>query len=271
MVVTSERVPVAGGIDLRVIVRPGPSGPSVLLVHGLASNARLWDGVAESLERTGIGSVAVDLRGHGESDRPDGGFDFDTIGRDLGEVLRRFGGDGWVVAGQSWGGNVALHLATRRTDVTGLVLVDGGFIKLSEQFPDVEQALAALRPPDLVGVARSEVEQRMGAMLTDFPTAAIEGQLANFEAIDDHRVRPRLRLDSHLEIVRQLHDQDPDALAGQVDVPVRIVAVGAEGSRPRVTTFASHLRNGSVRWVDGHHDIHAQRPELVADVIRELL
>lgn len=268
--VTSERVSVGDGIDLRVIVRPGASASAVLLVHGLASNARLWDGVAESLQRSGIGSVAVDLRGHGESSRPREGFDFETISGDLGVVMDRHHVGSWVVAGQSWGGNVALDLTARRTGISGLVLVDGGFIKLSDEFAGVDEALVALRPPDLVGVARSDIEERMRSMLGDFPDVGLAGQMANFEPVDAERVRPRLDLDSHLEIVRQLYGHDPDALAGVLDVPVRVVAVGAPGSRPRVTTFAGHLRNGSVRWVDGHHDIHAQRPELVADVIREL-
>jgi len=44
-----------------------------VLVHGLASNARLWDGVARRLAGAGHSSAAVDLRGHGRSDKPDTG------------------------------------------------------------------------------------------------------------------------------------------------------------------------------------------------------
>jgi pimeloyl-ACP methyl ester carboxylesterase len=52
-----ERIKVADGLDLRVLIRRPVSGtaegPSYLLVHGLASNARLWDGVAHRLAAAG--------------------------------------------------------------------------------------------------------------------------------------------------------------------------------------------------------------------------
>lgn len=268
--VRSERVRVTSGVDVRVLVRDGGARTRVLLVHGLASNARMWDGVAGLLAEAGIGSVSVDLRGHGESDRPSVGFDFATISSDLASVMDACGPGPWLVVGQSWGGNVVLDLAGRRPDITALVLVDGGFIRLADEFADVEEALVALRPPDLVGVGRSEMEGRMRARFIDFPETGLAGQMANFEDMDGGRVRPRLRLESHLAIVRHLHGQDPDVLAAQIDLPVRVVAVGDPGSRPRVSAFAENLRRGEVTWVDGHHDIHAQRPELVADVIRGL-
>ncbi len=46
--------------------------PPFVLVHGLASNARLWDGVATALVAAGHPVFAVDLRGHGRSSKPAG-------------------------------------------------------------------------------------------------------------------------------------------------------------------------------------------------------
>ena len=271
MVVSSERVEVAPGVFLRVLVRPGTSDRSVLLVHGLASNARLWDGVGERLARAGITSVAVDQRGHGESDSPQDGYDFATLADDLGAVMGAHGGE-WVAVGQSWGGNVVLEAATRRPDsIVAAVLVDGGFIRLADEFPDVDEALARLRPPDLVGVDRTELEREVRMRLADFPEEGIAGQLANFEEMGDGRLRPRLRLDRHLAIVRHLHAHDPDTLAAKIDVPVVVVAVGEPAARPRVGSFAGRLRHGEVVWMDGHHDIHAQRPDEVSEVIRRLV
>ena len=45
----------------------GGDGPPVILLHGLASNCRIWDGVAPLLAAAGFRTVAVDQRGHGES------------------------------------------------------------------------------------------------------------------------------------------------------------------------------------------------------------
>jgi len=66
-----ERLEVAPGVRLHVERRDGdPARPAFVLVHGLASNLRLWDGVAERLHAAGHSVVALDQRGHGCSDGP---------------------------------------------------------------------------------------------------------------------------------------------------------------------------------------------------------
>jgi pimeloyl-ACP methyl ester carboxylesterase len=70
-----KAVPVADGVTLRVRHWPGPASPAFLLVHGLSSNARLWDQVAGRLAAAGHPAYAVDLRSHGESDAPPAEYD----------------------------------------------------------------------------------------------------------------------------------------------------------------------------------------------------
>ena len=54
----------------------------LLLLHGLADNALVWSALGEALsDRYHI--VAVDLRGHGDSSKPDDGYEFDRIIADL--------------------------------------------------------------------------------------------------------------------------------------------------------------------------------------------
>ena len=50
----------------------------MLLLHGLASHCGIWDLVAPILARHAR-VVALDLRGHGASAKPDDGYDFDTV------------------------------------------------------------------------------------------------------------------------------------------------------------------------------------------------
>jgi len=55
----------------------------VILVHGLASNARhLGKGSPHSWWMPGMALYALDLRGHGLTDKPDGDYDFDTFSRE---------------------------------------------------------------------------------------------------------------------------------------------------------------------------------------------
>src|SRR5687768_16509320 len=44
-------------------------GPAVILVHMLTHTRREWEAFAQRLSSEGIGALAIDLRGHGESGR----------------------------------------------------------------------------------------------------------------------------------------------------------------------------------------------------------
>src|SRR5215510_13608463 len=123
----SRKVDVADGVRLHVRCWPG-AGTPYLLVHGLSSNAGLWDEVADVLTGAGHPVYAVDLRSHGESDVPPDGYDTGTAAADVAAVSRGLGLGPAIVAGQSWGGNVVVRLAARFPDlVRALALVDGGW------------------------------------------------------------------------------------------------------------------------------------------------
>ncbi len=262
------------GASLSVIERPGDPGlPAFLLVHGLASNARLWDGVGTRLAAMGHASVAVDQRGHGRSDPADGRFDFATLVDDLAGVVAATLARPVVAAGQSWGGNVVLEMAVRRHRmVQALALIDGGFLTLSEAFPDWEEAQRLLAPPDLTSLTAAALEAEMRARLDGWPEEGIRGQLANFEILPNGKVRPHLDRPNHMKILRHLWEHRPDEIAAAVRCPVLVLAIGdgAPDKTNRVAAFAGRLPDGEVRWATGHHDIHAQMPDLVAEYLIDL-
>ena len=268
--VTRRMVTVGSGVDLSVLVREArPDKRAFVLVHGLASNARLWDGVAEHLADLGHASIAVDQRGHGESSKPNVGYDFATVTDDLAAVIEQALGRPAVIAGQSWGGNVVVEFARRHPDlVSGIVCVDGGFIQLADMFPVWEDARAALAPPDFTGFTMKQMETMSKTRFADWPQTGIAGQLANFEVVDGH-VRARLSRDNHMRILRHLWEHRPDEAAQEVDVPVLVLAVGRSepGRGERVDSFVDALPDGRLTWMDAHHDVHAQHPELVADLM----
>src|SRR5262245_66295998 len=112
LVPEKRRVGVADDVGLHVEVWSGDSAAApFLLVHGLASNLRLWDGVAERLHAAGHTVVAVDQRGHGRSDAPEAGYDLETAVADLLALVEALGLERPLLVGQSWGGTVVLELA----------------------------------------------------------------------------------------------------------------------------------------------------------------
>jgi len=259
----SLRVPVADGVTLHVRHRPG-SGPPLLLVHGLSSNARLWDGVAEHL--AGRPAYAVDLRSHGESDRPGSGYDTATAAADLDAVCAGLGLAPAVVVGQSWGGNVVVQFAARfPARATSLVLVDGGWIDLRSSFPSWEACAAALRPPDLAGTTASRMAGFLRRSHPDWEPWAIDATVANLRSRPDGTLERRLPIPEHMMIVRSMWDDPPFAYYPDVRVPVLLVPAGHKD----VTAVADRLADARVRAFPGaDHDVHAQHPaELAADLL----
>jgi pimeloyl-ACP methyl ester carboxylesterase len=266
-------------MELSVREWPG-QGRDVLLVHGLASNARTWDLVAPRLNEAGHHVVAVDQRGHGLSDKPETGYTFDDVCTDLTALIDGMSLRQPVVAGQSWGGNVVLELGARWPEaVSGLVLVDGGFIDLSGA-PGVtwEQIAVDLRPPALAGTPRTQMLERMRGFHRDWDETQIEMQMANFETMEDGTIRPWLTLDRHMQILRALWDQKPSLLYPRVLAPT-LVAVAPAPDSPRmmrkeheVAEAQAALKNARVRWFsDSVHDIHIDKPDALAAWLLENL
>ena len=107
----------------------------VLLLHGLASNARIWERVAPRLAADYLAPYAPDLRGHGLTDKPDGDYGFDTYARDLVALVEALQIEQPLIVGHSWGAMLALDYAARfpfgPLSPAGIVLVDGGMAQLN--------------------------------------------------------------------------------------------------------------------------------------------
>lgn len=264
-----EDVHLPGGLRLAVRTAPGGLRP-FLLVHGLASNARLWDGVAAQLHRVGHEVLSVDLRGHGRSEQPSHGYDTATAAADLAALIDRkrwSGARAPIVVGQSWGGNVVLTLAAVHGGVAGLGLVDGGWIHLADRFPTFEQCWQVLAPPSFEGLTREALIEASRDWHSDWPEEGRLGSLANFAVLDDGRVRPHLSREHHRSIVHSLWQDDPRELYPRIVVPTSLLAaVAAEAEEPSAVTEAGReIQDAQIVWYPGaHHDLHAQQPERCA-------
>lgn len=273
-----RRIDTEAGVGLSVVYRQGWRPVAFLLVHGLASNARLWDGVADHLASRGYSSVAVDQRSHGLSDRVDGPFDFATLAQDLTRVIAEVLPPQIpvIAAGQSLGGNVVLELAHRHpARIAALACIDGGFITLSRSFPDWETAARQLAPPSFDGVLYSDLERRLRTRFRDWPQSGVRGQLANFEVAPDGAARPHLKREHHFLLLREMWKHQPGEIAPHLRCPVLVVATsqtaaGRVAKRESVSRFTDLLPNGRVIWLDAHHDLHAQYPRLTAGWLEKL-
>jgi pimeloyl-ACP methyl ester carboxylesterase len=105
---------VAGdGVTLAVLDEGSVEDPTVLLLHGFPDSSRLWRHQVPALTGAGLRVIAPDLRGFGESDRPEAVEEY-AIARavsDLVALLDTLEVERARVVGHDWGAAVAWALA----------------------------------------------------------------------------------------------------------------------------------------------------------------
>jgi pimeloyl-ACP methyl ester carboxylesterase len=247
-------------------------GAPILLVHGLASNARTWDGVAEALVAAGHDVAAVDLRGHGASPDAETGHDTATAAGDVLAVADALGMAQPVLAGQSWGGNVVVAAARLAPGaVRGLALVDGGAIELQDRWPAWEDCAAELAPPRHIGMDLAALAVALRRAHPSWSDAGVAATLGNVVADEDGAVRNRLDRDAHLSILRSLWEDRPSAHLHELRCGVLMLVAGkgraswSDDTRREVARVEAGAPRSRVRWYpDGDHDLHVERPDEVA-------
>jgi pimeloyl-ACP methyl ester carboxylesterase len=134
-----------GSVSLAVAEWPGPAkGPAVVCIHGLTANHTCWASVADVLSPAHR-LIAYDLRGRGESDKPDKGYSLAIHDDDLEGLLDHFGLKKAVLIGHSLGAHIAVRFAaTRPQRVAKLVLVDGGLDVRAEVLDSLRPAINRL-------------------------------------------------------------------------------------------------------------------------------
>jgi pimeloyl-ACP methyl ester carboxylesterase len=260
--------------------RPGGPArePALLLLHGLSSNARIWERMVGHLGGRRV--VALDQRSHGLSDRPETGYALDELVADGAAAISELDLGRALVVGHSWGAAVALALAAEHPELAGgLVVVDGATTSFS-RLMNWEQASRVMQPPlptypDLDAAAAAEREslsESWGEDLRDFVRAGlVEAPAGRFTSTLTAAVR--------LQILRELYDFQPELLFANVDGPVLLAMAArffpgappefAERRRRSVDEVVELRPDAQVRWYESRHDIPLILPaELAADVER---
>jgi pimeloyl-ACP methyl ester carboxylesterase len=159
----------------------GSGGQPIVLIHGLLMNRRMFDLLAPETASRGNRVIAIDLLGHGESDRPDEivHYSMTFFAEQVVGLLDHLEIDEAVVGGTSLGANVSLETATIAPErVRGLMI----------EMPVLDNALAAVAvifTPILLGL-------RFGAPL-----------LRGISALTSRIPRSNFLLDIGLDWMRQ--------------------------------------------------------------------
>jgi pimeloyl-ACP methyl ester carboxylesterase len=148
--------------DVRLAYTEAGTGePAVLLLHGMACERSQLDHQLRHLAPRHR-CVSLDLRGHGESDKPEGSYSTQVFVGDLVRVIEQLDLGRPIVIGHSRGGSLALALATARPGlVRTLVLLDSGIRRPDGRRADLEPFYASLGGPDHAERVREFVARRL--------------------------------------------------------------------------------------------------------------
>lgn len=256
-------------------------GWPVLLLHGLSSTSHIWDLVAPLLvDEARV--FALDLRGHGQSDKPNSSYSFDEVCGDVRGVMKALQFERPVLVGHSWGARVGLWMAARHSgELSGLIMVDGGVNNISTM--PWEVVLEHLSPPKLSGMPVEEfrqmlIERSPQGLLAPAVEAAI---MANFEIDSKDRILRRLPREYHLRILRAMWEQKLEELYKQVGCPTLILPARRkdhddpkqlELKKRGIAQAEELITDVEVIWLeDTIHDAPLQRPHKLAEEIIRFL
>jgi pimeloyl-ACP methyl ester carboxylesterase len=249
------------GIRLHYLEHEG-DGPTLLLTHGLSANAHSLDVLAAHLAPA-LRVVVLDLRGRGESDRPETYSMADHAADVLG-VLDAFGLERIPLGGHSFGGLLTLYIAANsptRVEKALVLDVPG----------DVDPAVL-----DQIGPSLARLDQvypstqaflEFARALPYFAGGTWSAELAawyetELEEAPGGGVRSNLRPQHIRKCVEATFDPDWADLHRRIECPTLLVRsvepFGPPGSPPILTAEGAartlgRLRNGSLAEVPGNH------------------
>jgi pimeloyl-ACP methyl ester carboxylesterase len=195
----------------------GAGTPAFVFVHGWTCNRSFFAPQAEHFARRHR-VVSVDLRGHGESDKPQGPYPIEAYADDIAFLIRELDLGKVVAVGHSMGGTVVLQLAAAHADcVAAIVIIE---------------ALPCIIPPEIRAGLEAMVEAIEAGNQEprrEFITNVMFLPTSDPKVVEDIR-STMMAAPGHVaaSAVRRLLDFDGAAAAARCKVPVLHLAAAAD-------------------------------------------
>jgi len=199
---------------IEVYYETAGEGQPVLLLHGLGSSARDWEYQTPDLARS-YRVIAMDVRGHGRSNRPAGPYSVAQFAQDAVALLRMLDAMPAHVVGLSMGGMTAFQMAVDAPEaVRSLTIINSGPAMILH---GMQKAALALR----FTVVRLLGMKTMGGMIARkvFPLpdqAALRRKLITRMSENDPR--------AYLDAVRAINGWSVEERIGEIRCPVLIIS-----------------------------------------------
>ena len=270
----TKNITLSNGLKMRYYEWPG-TGPNLVLLHPSSGYGRMWDMTARSLGGQ-LRVFALDQRGHGDTDRPDGGYAAEEYAEDLHLFLDRLGLSRTIVAGHSLGGRVAqVFAATYPEQALAIGLVGGPHY--ANFFQERDRVNTVLQGAERMRVSQTEFPSREAAL-----AYLREYRPADSEEARLHRVEHNRRTLSGGGVafkydkvrVAQGLTHIADSLrsyAGRVTCPVAVLrgSHSTHLTREEAERIAAFWKDGRIIEVEGDYALEIENPQGLAQAIME--
>jgi 4,5:9,10-diseco-3-hydroxy-5,9,17-trioxoandrosta-1(10),2-diene-4-oate hydrolase len=245
-------------------------GQAVIFLHGIAASLHDWDSLLPAVAAAGFRAFAIDLPGHGESEKPEDPDAYTASG--IEQALQAWldnlkDGPPYILIGHSFGGYLSLRYALRHPEqVQGLLLIDP-YYSLSQPSPLLRWFL----PRPTLGIRALQltplplIDRVLGWDPVDTSHFSTEARWQ--VAVDYKRASPHI-----LNYPRTISDLTPRL--GQIQAPTRVIW-GTHDLTLRPASFpqlVSAIPKATGHPIEGSgHQPHIGRPEQVRKLALEFL
>jgi pimeloyl-ACP methyl ester carboxylesterase len=235
----------------------GSGEPALVFVHGWTCNYSHWRDQAAEFS-TNHRVVALDLRGHGQSDKPDQDYSVGEFAEDVAWLISELKLERPVVIGHSMGGVIAAQLALKHTDGTrGVILVDAPIVPVTPELrPVLDGVLAGLKSPGYKQLAEGFLRQFM------FNEASDPGLIEEI-VVSSLRTPQRVM---HTAIASVF---DEMAKPGPLPVPSLFIRAATQYATPE--QIKELMPGIEVAEVDAPHFLQLEKPEETNRIIRDFV
>jgi len=250
---------------------PRGAGP-LILVHGNSANAWWWRWVAEALEGANLRILALDLRGHGDSEwvRPPD-YSPHAYAKDIARLVETLKLDLPLVAGHSMGGIAAIALAVAQPRLARAIIAIDIAVTSSSRRNRYLRHLQALPTVTYLDLATAKAKYRL---------MPAEGEIAP-EVLAEVAERSLMRTANGRYTMKFDRESffgsdglDVAAAIRELKVPMLLVRAGHSRILTAEAAEAAQQANHLVKMVaipDMHHHLILEQPAAIAGLIMEYL
>ena len=257
-----QRYPLSTGVGLHVARRPG-SGVPVICLHGIWDEWRYFESLAvgDPVAFAGHPMVMIDLRGHGESDKPESGYDWSDYATDLNALVEEQGYERVILVGHSLGAVTCLLAAAKMPERVAAMVLEDPPLPMQLETADAFQNLLELKQQPMASII--EEFQIWRPFLT--PEEAYESARRLKQTADGPLLAVAERSAFTLEI------PTPGVV---IDAPTLVLQAGLEdqrafhdGGRELLEPVFPNLTIETIPWAT--HNVLRDQPEPYKQVLAE--